>query len=855
MLICAADNRTGLRPLIYLLTLLMLAQLASAWLLPHDALQSVTDYVPLHTSLEMVAIVVSSLVFSAGWIVYQQEGSGNLMLLACCFLGVALLDFMHTLSYPGMPDWVTPNGPEKAINFWLAARIFAAIALFSVAFLPDWALIKNKSRWFMLAAVLLTVGIITWVVLWHPNWFPPTFTPGDGLTSHKKNAEYSLIGIYGLMAIGFIRKSRNPHVLNVNGLFGAAAVMAMSEVFFTWYADVADSFNLLGHIYKVIADALIYCSVFANSIKLPYQKLYQSNQALLASEAKFRAIVDESPIAYVLNDNSQRIRYLNPAFIQTFGYNETDLQTWQDWWSNALPDPEYRRGCIENWQRHFQYAQQSRRAFMPMELDVYNKYGIKRTVQVTVVFLGDRLAGHHVVILHDISERVEAMNLIWRQAHMDSLTELPNRSQFLDRLMQELLEARKYGRRMALLFIDLDRFKDVNDTLGHFMGDILLREAGKRLRAAVGEELPLARLGGDEFTVIIGALNAREDVEPVAQKILQSLAKPFDLGKETVYISASIGIAFCPDDADKTEELLKHADQAMYEAKKQGRDRYSFYTQEMQQRAQNRMSLLKELHNALSHDQLMVHYQPIVDLATRTVCKAEALLRWQHPVLGMVSPAEFIPLAEETGVIVEMGEWVFRTAAQQVKTWRQRYHSDFQISVNKSPVQFCDERYDQKHWLRYLQQLDLPGQCIVAEITESVLLDASHPVAQQLLVFRDAGIQVALDDFGTGYSSLSYLKKFDIDYLKIDRSFVRHLASDSNDKVLCEAIIAMAHKLGIKVIAEGIETAEQFELLLAAGCDYGQGYLFSKPVCAEAFEALLVTNGSALKIVSESIQS
>ena len=297
------------------------------------------------------------------------------------------------------------------------------------------------------------------------------------------------------------------------------------------------------------------------------------------------------------------------------------------------------------------------------------------------------------------------------------------------------------------------------------------------------------------------------------------------------------------------------SDRALYEAKKQGRDRYSFYTQEMQQRAQNRMSLLKELHNALSHDQLMVHYQPIVDLATRTVCKAEALLRWQHPVLGMVSPAEFIPLAEETGVIVEMGEWVFRTAAQQVKTWRQRYHSDFQISVNKSPVQFCDERYDQKHWLRYLQQLDLPGQCIVAEITESVLLDASHPVAQQLLVFRDAGIQVALDDFGTGYSSLSYLKKFDIDYLKIDRSFVRHLASDSNDKVLCEAIIAMAHKLGIKVIAEGIETAEQFELLLAAGCDYGQGYLFSKPVCAEAFEALLVTNGSALKIVSESIQS
>lgn len=845
MLSCAADNRTGLRPLLYLLALLLSVQLASAWLIPRDVLQSVSNYVPLHTAMETLAIVVSSLVFAAGWIVYQQEGSGNLMLLACCFLGVALLDFMHTLSYAGMPDWITPNGPQKAINFWLAARIFAAIALFSVAFLPDWTLKKNQSRWLMLTAVLLAVSIVAWIVLWRSNWLPPTFTPDEGLTSYKKSAEYSLIGIYILLAFGFIQKNRKPHVLNVAGLFGAAAVMAMSEVFFTWYADVSDVFNLLGHLYKVIAGVMIYCSVFANSVKLPYQRLYQSNQALLASEAKFRAIVDESPIAYVLSDNSQRIRYLNPTFVQTFGYDQADIETWRDWWVKALPDAEYRQACIENWQRHLQYAQQSGQAFMPMELDVCNKFGNKRTVHLNVVFLGDRLAGHHVVILQDISERIEAMNVIWRQAHLDPLTELPNRSQFLDRLMQEMLKARKQKLRMALLFIDLDRFKDVNDTLGHFMGDILLREAGKRLRSVVGERLPLARLGGDEFTVIIGALHAREEVEPVAQTILQSLAKPFDLGKETVYISASIGIAFCPDDADKSEELLKNADQAMYEAKKQGRDRYSFYTQEMQQRAQNRMRLLKELHNALNNNQLAVHYQPIVNLATGRVCKAEALLRWQHPGLGMVSPAEFIPLAEETGIIVEMGEWVFRTAAQQVKAWRQRYDSDFQISVNKSPVQFYDERYDQKHWIRYLQQLDLPGQSIVAEITEGVLLDASHPVAQQLLVFRNAGIQVALDDFGTGYSSLSYLKKFDIDYLKIDRSFVSHLAPDSNDKVLCEAIIAMAHKLGIKVVAEGIETAEQFELLLAAGCDYGQGYWFSKPVSAERFEALFTDQISA----------
>lgn len=843
-MICGMDNRTGLRPVLYLLALLALIQVGSVLLFPHYEWQTITQYVPLHTAMEVLAIVVSSLVFAAGWIVYQKESSGNLMLLACCFLGVALLDFMHTLSYPGMPDWITYNGPEKAINFWLAARSFAAIALFNVAFFPDWTLRNRQSRWWMLASVLLLVGVITQIVLSHQLWLPRTFTQGEGLTLFKKNAEYVLIAAYIVAALGLIRKNRSPHVLNVTGLFAAATTMAMSEVFFTLYTDVADSFNLLGHLYKVIADAILCCSVFTHSVKLPYYRLSQSNLALLASEAKFHAIVDESPMAYALNDENQNIRYLNPAFIKLFGYDENDLTTWQDWWMRAFPEPDYRASCFDNWQRHLNFAQQSEQAFMPMELDVFCKNGDKRTVLVNVAFLGDRLTGHHVVILQDISERVEAMNVIWRQAHLDPLTNLPNRSQFLDKLMQEMARARKTERRMALLFIDLDRFKDVNDTLGHFMGDILLREAGQRLRSTVGEQLTLARLGGDEFTVIIGDLNTREEVEPIAQRILQCLARPFDLDEETVYISASIGIAFCPDDADKSEELLKNADQAMYEAKKQGRDRYSFYTKEMQRRVQSRMRLLGELHGALRKGQLIVHYQPIVDLVTRKICKAEALLRWQHPSLGMVSPAEFIPLAEETGIIVDIGEWVFRTAAQQVKTWREEYCSEFQISVNKSPVQFSDERYDEKHWSQQLDLLDLPGQSIVAEITEGLLLDTSRPVAQQLRVFRDAGIQVALDDFGTGYSSLAYLKKFHIDYLKIDRSFVRHLTPESSDKVLCEAIIVMAHKLGIKVIAEGIETSEQYELLVNAGCDYGQGYLFSKPVPADVFEDLLVSEVS-----------
>ncbi|MCK9604919.1 MAG: EAL domain-containing protein [Methylomonas sp.] len=833
------NNPLGLTSVLRLLVILLLVQIASVFSPPLYALQGLANYVPLHTALEVLAIVISALVFFTGWVVYQKEDSANLMLLACCFLGVAMLDLMHTLSYAGMPDLITMNSPEKAINFWLMARGFAAVAMSSVAFLPNRSLTHAWNRWLILGVILLMVGLFGWIVLWHQAWMPRTFIAGLGLTEFKKNCEYVLALVYLLLAFRFYRKADTQHVYDVAGLFGAAAIMAMSEVFFTLYADVADVFNFLGHIYKIVAYGLVYKAVFMNSVALPYQRVYQSNQALKASEAKFHAIINESPVGYLLYDEQRRIRYLNRAFIATFGYTEADLIYLQDWWESAFPDHEYRQRCIDYWQRHIEQAFSSKDSLLPMELDVICKDGGKRTILMNVALLGDKLVGHQVMILQDITDQVETMQVIWKQAHLDPLTELPNRTLFLDTLAQEMAKARKNDQRMALMFIDLDRFKDVNDTLGHFMGDILLREAGRRLRGVVSERFTLSRLGGDEFTVIVGAMDNNDCIEPLAQSILACLSNPFNLANDTVYLSASIGIAIYPDDAKKSEELLKNADQAMYVAKKMGRDCFSFFTKDMQHRAQNRMRLLNELHGALDKQQLTVYYQPIVDLVSQKICKAEALLRWDHPALGSVSPSQFIPLAEETGMIVEIGDWVFRTAARQVDVWRKQFDPLFQISVNKSPVQFSKTNYDRKHWLQYLQQLGLPGQSIVVEITEGLLLDATHQVSEHLQTFQDGGIQVALDDFGTGYSSLAYLKKFHIDYLKIDQSFVSHLQAESSDMALCEAIIIMAHKLGIKVIAEGIETGEQYELLVRAGCDYGQGFLFSRPVASVEFSGLL----------------
>jgi diguanylate cyclase (GGDEF)-like protein len=439
----------------------------------------------------------------------------------------------------------------------------------------------------------------------------------------------------------------------------------------------------------------------------------------------------------------------------------------------------------------------------------------------------------------DITEKRKSEELIWEQAYFDPLTKLPNRRMIQDRISQEIKKCQSTKTMLALLFIDLDYFKEVNDTLGHDAGDHLLKEAAHRIRNCIREVDTIGRFGGDEFIVLLGELDDINTIGRVANDIIEKLKEQFNLGREIVYISASIGITVFPDDGNTLTTLLKNADQSMYTAKREGRARFCFYTPVMQEAANHRMQLVNDLHLALLENQFEVYYQPIVDLATGSIKKAEALVRWNHPKLGLISPANFIPVAEETGMIIQLGTWVFEQATMQLSQWHSSHRSDLQMSINKSPMQFKVDANE--HLIRIQNQLDklgLSGQSIVIEITEGLLMEAGNQISQQLNYFRDSGIQVALDDFGTGYSSLSYLQEFDIDYIKIDKSFVSTLAPNSNNLVLCETMIIMAHKLNLKVIAEGVETIEQRDLLYKAGCDFAQGYLFSKPLPANDFSKL-----------------
>ena len=699
------SDHTGAMPAKLIVSLFLV--LVVAWLMPAFAtVQHQAGFFPVavHTITEFAAIVVAFLVFSVAWHTSSVGQPGNIVIIGCGFLAVGLVDLGHALSYKGMPDFVTPSTPQKAIEFWLVARYTAAFTLLAAAFHPayvQWGRVRRDVL--LVVALAFSAGVYV-LGLFYPQYWPSLFVEGLGLTRTKLVAEYGVILLTALAAYVFHKSASKDVSYNTTDLCTAALITILSELSLTLYANVNDLFSLLGHLYKIVAYFYIYRAVFVTSVRDPYARL-----------------------------------------------------------------------SVE------------------------------------------------------VEERREAEQRVEFLAYHDVLTRLPNRELARDRLHQAIADAHRHQTLVALVFLDLDHFKNINDSLGHAVGDRLLQWVAGCLRANVREADTVSRQGGDEFLLILKDLPDVDAVVPIVSKLLEELSKPVVIDGRELSTAASMGIAMSPNDGEDFETLSQRADTAMYRAKEEGRNTYRFFDNRMNQESIERLTMRQELRRALEQKQFELHYQPQVDLKTRRVVGLEALIRWRHPEQGLIPPGRFIPVAEDSGLIVPIGDWVIEEAARQTMAWKQAGIEPVTVAVNLSALQFRRGNLEAVV-AQALAVSGMPASLLELELTESVLISDSDSVEARLRGLKQMGVTVSIDDFGTGYSSLSYLRRFSVDKLKIDQSFVRDLDRSPDDVGIVRAIIQMGASLGLKTIAEGVETEPMAQLLADLGCEEAQGYGFARPM-------------------------
>lgn len=559
--------------------------------------------------------------------------------------------------------------------------------------------------------------------------------------------------------------------------------------------------------------------------------LRRGHAQVQATEARLKEFLEGANDLIFSMRPDGRFLYANREWLRVLGYDRDSLP---GLCLEDIIDPEMRTKCLAEIDKATKGEK-----IDPLEGRLRTKAGKTVDVEGTITCsFEDDHAGAIWVICRDITARKKAQEQLYFMAHHDQLTSLPNRLFFADRLRQAQALAKREKHKCGILYLDLDRFKIINDTLGHAVGDILLQEVGRRLRNCVREVDTVARIGGDEFSIVLVNLVDAVDAEQVAGKILKALAKPVQAEEHELYITTSIGISIYPLHDDNPEALLKKADAAMYQAKAQGRNNYQVYDASMDLDAERRMTLENGLRRAIERDEFRIFYQPKINSQSNQITALEALIRWEHPELGTLSPAEFIALAEETGLIIPIGEWVLRRACQDNRQWQDLGLPKVRVAVNLSGYQLQTKNFVGAV-KSVLEETGLAGEFLEFEITETVIMQNPEFAVGVLTKLREMGIHISIDDFGTGYSSLAHLKRFSVNTLKIDRTFVRDIEINSTDEAIANAIISMGNSLNLKVIAEGVETEGQFAMLRNKHCDEMQGYLFSKPVPVEAVAALL----------------
>ena len=797
-----------------------------------------SHYLPLHTAMETTAVVISMLIFGIAWNAYSDARPGNIVLLGTILLGTGLLDFGHMLGYRGMPDFVTPSSPQKAIVFWMGARYLVAAGLLAAALRPWQPMLSARSRYRVLTGVLGYVGALYAIELFYPAQLPIFFIRGLGLTPLKIALEYGLVAIYGLAAVAFYLQARTRPSFNANDLFIASGIALLSELFFTQYASVSDIYNFAGHLYKIISYAFIFRAVFVDSVHQPFhalrvalakEKLWAAEQHSLVRTLDMldEAVVELQPDGQIINANS--------GWWQLAGTAPATNQLAD---SVHAEDRDAFRQCLKNLQSGQKDEFHGRFRFIA-------DAAYERWMECRFVAEQDdnkRIVGIRGV-LRDITKTYLQERHIAHMALHDALTGLPNRVLLEDRIGKAIQLAKRTHSRVAICFIDLDHFKNINDAYGHKTGDALLLSIATALENSLRDGDTVARWGGDEFVALLPGLESLDDARQVAHKLLHIMRQSHDLAGQPINATFSMGISLYPDDGDSVETLLAHADRAMFYAKAQGRNNFQLFA-EMSAKGLGKKELYiqSRLAQAIRDGMIDSWFQPQVSTERSAdgghrVIGIEALARWHDPDLGWISPATFIPMAENQGLISDLGNLVRSRALEQFQRWRAA-RPDLRLSLNISKRQLFAPEFV-AGLIADTASHGIPPESIILEVTESVALLEVECAEERLRQLVSAGFTLSIDDFGTGYASLSQLHELPVGELKIDISFVQRVHTPDGLRVL-QAIVHLAKALGLRTVAEGVETAATAETLRELEVDILQGYHFGRPVPADEFESQML---------------
>jgi len=792
------------------------------------------QFLYLHSITEIIVVAMAGVAFATGWHMHEQKRTVASLVVACGALAIGLLDLAHLMSYQGMPDFVTPNSPHKAIVFWLAALLVAALMFLGYVMIPPVKTVKTSRLrgWLLFANLAFVVGVTSVTLVW-PQWLPVTFIDGQGVTPFKVAMEGVVIALHGITLLLLFRGRHQLQDKHARLLAMAVLLSIVTELFFTTYIHVTDLANGLGHLYKVVAYLYLYRIVYLENVRMPFQSLRQAQREITESAHRYQQLLRSAPDGILVTDEQGRICLVNDKVEEMLGYSREELIGQQI----EILVPESVREKHRNMRQKYVAAPKGRPMSALPHLEAVCKDGSRLPVDISLNACQLEQGYQVIAFIRDVTAWRDMEAELRHLATHDVLTGLPNRALFSSRLEQEVAQARRHQKRLALMLLDLDNFKQVNDSLGHQQGDQMLILTAERLKACMRQTDLVARLGGDEFAVILTDVKTVEDLSAIAEKILKALAPAYRLGEQEVSGGGSLGISLFPDDGETVEELMANADAAMYHAKSEGRNCFRFYTAELNRQTQENLLIQSRLRLALEQGGLELHYQPQVDSKTGEIPGVEALLRWHDPELGFVSPARFVPLAEAAGLIQALGDWVLQQACRQIRDWLEK-GIPTRIAVNLSARQFRQRELVQR--VRdLLEEHQVPAHLLELEVTESTLMEDAETAISMLRELDSLGVQLTIDDFGTGYSSLNYLKMFPIRKLKIDRSFVRDVLVDPSDRVIIKAIIGLARNLGLELVAEGVEEQGQLDYLRRHGCFDYQGYFFSKPIPARECEQLL----------------